>query len=116
VDGNDVLAVHGAAQAAVERARAGQGASLIECKTMRIRGHSEHDDASYVPKSLVEEWRAKDPIRQFEGRLREWAVLSDAEEAALTGRIAEELEAAVVWAEASPYPDPKEVDEGVYST
>jgi pyruvate dehydrogenase E1 component alpha subunit len=115
VDGNDVLAVYHAAREAVARARRGEGPSLIECKTMRIRGHSEHDDASYVPRELLEEWRKKDPIQRLEARLREWGLLDEAAEARVTNRIADELEAAVVWAEASPFPEGKDVEQGVYS-
>ncbi len=116
VDGNDVLAVYRAARDAVARARRGEGPSLIECKTMRMRGHSEHDDASYVPRALLEEWRTKDPIQRFETRLREAGILTPDEEAHVTRRIAEELEAAVAWAEASPFPDGKDVVQGVYTT
>lgn len=116
VDGNDILAVYGAARDAVSRARRGEGPSLIECKTMRIRGHSEHDDASYVPKEMLEAWRAKDPIRQYEARLRESGILDDAVEAETTRRIVNELEAAVAWAEASPFPDAKDLEQGVYSS
>jgi len=116
VDGNDILAVYGAARDAVSRARRGEGPSLIECKTMRIRGHSEHDDASYVPKDMLEAWRAKDPIRQYEARLRESGILDDAGEEAITRRIVNELQAAVTWAEASPFPDSKDLEQGVYSS
>jgi pyruvate dehydrogenase E1 component alpha subunit len=82
---------------------------------MRIRGHSEHDDASYVPKDMLEAWRAKDPIRRHEARLRASGFLDDAGEAGITRRIVDELEAAVAWAEASPFPDAKDVEQGVYS-
>jgi len=116
VDGNDILAVYGAARDAVARARRGEGPSLIECKTMRIRGHSEHDDASYVPKAMLEAWRAKDPVRQYEARLREWGFLDDTAEAEMTRRIVNELESAVAWAEASPFPEAKDVEQGVYSS
>lgn len=116
VDGNDVLAVYRAAREAVTRARRGEGPSLIECKTMRMRGHSEHDDASYVPRGLLDEWRAKDPIHRFETRLREGGLLDDAAVEQVTTRIADELEAAVAWAEASPFPEGKDVEQGVYST
>jgi len=57
VDGNDVLAVYEATRSAVKRAREGHGPTLIEAKTMRMRGHAEHDDARYVPKDVFEEWR-----------------------------------------------------------
>jgi pyruvate dehydrogenase E1 component alpha subunit len=115
VDGNDVVAVYEAARDAVACARRGEGPSLIECKTMRIRGHSEHDDASYVPTALLDAWRAKDPIRQYEARLREWGFLDETAEAEMTRRITHELETAVAWAEASPYPEAKDVEQGVYS-
>jgi TPP-dependent pyruvate/acetoin dehydrogenase alpha subunit len=115
VDGNDVLDVQQAAAEAVARARRGEGPSLIECKTMRIRGHSEHDDASYVSREVVEAWRERDPVRLFEERLRGWGLFDEARDAALGRRIADEIDAAVVWAEASPLPDPEEVEDGVYS-
>jgi len=116
LDGNDVLAVYQVAREAVARARRGEGPTLIECKTMRMRGHSEHDDASYVPREMLEEWRKKDPIQRLEARLREWGVLEEEGEARMTKRIASELEAAVAWAEASPFPEGKDVEQGVYST
>jgi TPP-dependent pyruvate/acetoin dehydrogenase alpha subunit len=116
VDGNDVLAVHRAAVDAVVRARQGEGPSLIECKTMRVRGHSEHDDASYVSRAMVEAWRERDPIRLFEDHLRSWGLIDEASDTALSRRIAGEIEMAVAWAEASPFPDPNEVEEGVYSS
>ena len=116
VDGNDVLAVYKAAREAIGRARSGQGPTLIECRTMRMRGHSEHDDASYVPRELLEEWRKRDPIQLFEAHLRQGGVLDDAGEAAVTRRIASELQAAVAWAETSPFPEGKDVEQGVYST
>jgi pyruvate dehydrogenase E1 component alpha subunit len=83
---------------------------------MRMRGHSEHDDASYVPRELLEEWRGKDPIQRFETRLREQRLLDDTAVAQVAKRIADELESAVAWAEASPFPDGKDVEQGVYST
>jgi TPP-dependent pyruvate/acetoin dehydrogenase alpha subunit len=115
VDGNDVLAVHAAAVEAVARARRSEGPSLIECKTMRVRGHSEHDDASYVSREMVQAWTERDPIRLFEDRLRAWDLFDESSDAVLSRRIAGEIDAAVAWAEASPFPDPKEVEEGVYS-
>ena len=62
VDGNDVLAVYEATRNAVAHAREGHGPTLIECRTMRVRGHSEADKYSYVPAPLLDEWRARDPI------------------------------------------------------
>ena len=62
VDGNDMLAVYDVAKRMVDRARGGGGASLIGVDTMRMQGHAQHDDARYVPKAMLEEWAAKDPI------------------------------------------------------
>src|SRR5512141_2769703 len=71
VDGNDVLAVYGATRRAVERARAGEGVTLLEVKTFRMKGHAEHDNQAYVPPELIEEWKARDPIARFERVLLE---------------------------------------------
>ena len=65
VDGNDVLATYATAKRAVDRARAGEGVTLIEAKTFRMKGHAEHDNQSYVPPALIEEWSAKDPVVRF---------------------------------------------------
>ena len=65
VDGNDILAVYDVAKRMVDRARAGEGASLIGIDTMRMQGHAQHDDARYVPKALIEQWAAKDPIARY---------------------------------------------------
>src|SRR6185295_10764447 len=62
VDGNDVLAVYEVTRRAVERARRGEGPTLIEADTMRMRGHGEHDNMRYVPQELLEEWSRKDPL------------------------------------------------------
>src|SRR5947207_418548 len=69
VDGNDILAVWDSATRAIERARSGQGPTLIECKTFRMTGHSAHDDAGYVPHELFEYWEERDPIRRLERNL-----------------------------------------------
>src|SRR5208337_5689790 len=69
VDGNDVLQVYEATRKAAEQARGGAGPVLIECKTMRMKGHAEHDDARYVPEKEYEKWRKKDPILLFEKHL-----------------------------------------------
>lgn len=101
VDGNDVLAVQKAARKAVEHARKGQGPFFLECKTMRMRGHAEHDDARYVPAELFEEWRSRDPLerlRRHLGKPEELARI-DAE----VGQLVEE-EARI--ADESPMPDP----------
>src|SRR5258708_17309472 len=69
VDGNDVLAVVEAVERAVEHVRGGKGPALVECKTFRVRGHSEADKADYVPQELRVEWLGKDPSLPFETEL-----------------------------------------------
>jgi TPP-dependent pyruvate/acetoin dehydrogenase alpha subunit len=69
VDGNDVEAVFDVARVACSRARAGGGPTLIECQTMRMHGHGAHDDMSYVPKEMLEEWGRRDPIDRYAERL-----------------------------------------------
>ncbi len=114
VDGNDVLAVYAAARRAVDRAREGRGPSFLECRTMRIRGHSEADDASYVPKALIEEWRRRDPVGRFERHLIETQVLTAEQVEAVRATVLAEVDEAQAWAEASPAPDPSELEHGVY--
>src|SRR5207245_6635993 len=91
VDGNDGLAVYEATRAAADRARRGLGPTLIEAKTMRMKGHAEHDDARYVPQALVEKWRKKDPILRFEKYLAEKNVMTAGEKAAIERRIKKEI-------------------------
>src|SRR5919107_6359303 len=75
VDGTDVTAVYEATERAVTRARAGEGPSLIECVTMRMHGHAEHDPADYVPREMFEEWSKKDPVALFENVLLDAGVI-----------------------------------------
>ncbi len=116
VDGNDFFAVHEAASAAVARARDGCGPTLIECKTMRMRGHAIHDNMAYVPKELIEEWSARDPLIRFEQCLRERGLLDDKTLADLQERIEGEIDDALQYAENSPYPDGSAVRDGVYAS
>jgi TPP-dependent pyruvate/acetoin dehydrogenase alpha subunit len=110
VDGNDVEAVFEAALAARERAIAGGGPTLIEAVTMRMHGHAAHDDMKYVPKELVEEWRARDPIERQEKRLRAAGVDIDEVHAS----VAAEIDAATEGALAAPMPDPSTAVDGVF--
>ena len=114
VDGNDVLAVYEAAKAAVERARRGEGPTLIECKTMRMRGHAAHDSAEYVPPELLEEWEQKDPIHRYEQALQERGILTPATQKEIDERITADVEEAQSFAEHSPLPDPADLQKGVY--
>src|SRR5438094_6730850 len=77
VDGNDVLATYAAVRRAVEHARAGGGVTLLEVVTFRMKGHAEHDNQSYVPPEVLEEWKAKDPVARFERVLTEGGIATD---------------------------------------
>jgi TPP-dependent pyruvate/acetoin dehydrogenase alpha subunit len=115
VDGNDVLAVMDAVGSAVENARAGQGPALIECKTFRVRGHSEADKADYVPQELREEWLKKDPIKRFEEYLQKKKILTAAHKSEIEARIKEIINDAVDFAEQSPEADPATVADFVFA-
>ena len=115
VDGNDVLAVYEASRAMIAAARAGGGPQLLEVKTFRMKGHAEHDDASYVPPELFEQWMAKDPIDRFERHLLGGGLATEAELAEIVARIQAELDTEVDFALASPMPPPERAHEGVYS-
>jgi TPP-dependent pyruvate/acetoin dehydrogenase alpha subunit len=114
VDGNDVFAVYDAARRAAEHARAGNGPYLIECKTFRMTGHSAHDPAEYVPRALKEEWAGKDPIARLEAKMAEESWASRKEIGRIHSQIREEVDAAIEWAEKSPYPEASELLDNVY--
>ena len=116
VDGTDVLAVYREAKRAIEKARAGEGPTLIECMTLRMEGHAVHDDAFYVPKEMFEEWAKRDPIERFRSWLRENADLTDEEEDEVALGIKKILNDAMKRAEDSPLPDPSTLTEGVYAS
>ena len=115
VDGNDVLAVYEAVSEAVRRARQGQGPSLIECKTYRWRGHFEGDACTYRCVEELNEWMAKDPLPRFATKLVESGVATQAELDGIVAKIKGEVEAAVAYAEASPFPEPSELLDDVYA-
>lgn len=115
VDGNDVLAVYEAVRRAVERARGGQGPSLIENLTYRYRGHSKSDANRYRTKAEIEEWRQRDPISRFQRDLVGNGELSEQETAAIEREAYGAIEAAVAFAESSPEPDLAGIEEGVYA-
>ncbi len=87
VDGNDLLAVLTAVEQSAARARRGDGPTLLEFKTFRMRGHEEASGTAYVPRQALEEWARRDPIARFEGVLRSEGLLDDAQ----AGRLREEL-------------------------
>lgn len=116
VDGNDVVAVFRAARAAVERAREGNGPTLLEAKTYRMKGHAEHDAQSYVPREELEEWRRRDPVERYAERLIGAGDATAAVLEAIDRRIAEELDADVEYADRCPSPQPGQALEGVYGS
>jgi len=115
VDGNDVLAVYGAAKRAIDRARNGGGVTLLEVKTFRMKGHAEHDNASYVPPSLIEEWKGKDPVERFEKLLIENSFATQDDLTAITRRVKREVDAATDEAERSPMPRGEEAALGLFA-
>lgn len=115
VDGNDILAVYDVAKKMVDRARGGEGAQLIGVDTMRMQGHAQHDDARYVPKDIVEQWKKKDPLERFQQQLIERGVAKAKEfadiDAMTKGYAADEARLA----DDDPMPDPATVTRGVYA-
>ena len=105
IDGNDVLIVWDAVRRAAERARAGQGPTLLEAKTYRHFGHSRTDPASYRPAAEVEQWLSRDPLDLARARMRALGVL-DESVAAADERAAATVAEAVAAAKAAPEPDP----------
>ncbi len=115
-DGNDVLAVYEVAQRAVERARAGEGPTLIECKTYRLRAHTERvGTEDRRPPEEVDLWREHDPIERLAGSLHQCGELSDGDRQKMDEEIMESVEAAVAFAEASPFPQPEAALEDVFA-
>lgn len=116
VDGNDILAVRKAVDKAAQHARAGKGATFVECLTYRLRGHYEGDPAKYRDLSQLAEWKRKDPIARFARTLtrRKAASARDLEEAERDAR--KLVDAAAEFALASPWPEPGEVDTQVWAS
>jgi TPP-dependent pyruvate/acetoin dehydrogenase alpha subunit len=115
VNGNDVLEVFRVTKEAVGRARRGEGPTLIEAKTMRMKGHAEHDDARYVPRELLEKWRRKDPITRFEKYLASKELMNPEEKAQMEARVKQEIQQDLEFAEASPLPQPEEAAHPVWA-
>ncbi len=116
VDGADVLEVFAAARDAVERARGGGGPTLIESVSLRWRGHAGHDPAKYVPTELLEHYMlSKDPVKNFEERVRDLGIVDDAAIAEVQARVEQAFEEAHAYALASPFPEPGDVDKGVWA-
>lgn len=107
IDGNDADVVYRTAQAAFAKARAGEGPSLIECKTYRHSGHSRADPGAYRPKGELEEWLKRDPVKRYRERLAEFGV-AEKDIAGIEKAIDAELDQAVENCKAAP-PPPEEI-------
>jgi pyruvate dehydrogenase E1 component alpha subunit len=116
VDGTDVLAVYREAKRAIDKARAGDGPTLLECLTLRMEGHAVHDDAFYVPKVMFEKWAESDPIERFRTWLRANIDMTDDEEDEISTGVKKLLNDALKRAEDSPMPDPADLLNGVYAS
>ncbi len=116
VDGNDVLAVYEVAKEAFERARKGEGPTLIEARTYRLTAHSsDDDDRRYREREEVDGWRKKDPISRFERYLEEAGLLDEEKKGDIAERIKSEVDEAVEYAREAPYAEPEEALERVYA-
>ncbi len=116
VDGNDVLAVYAAVSEAAARARRGEGATLVEAKTYRYKGHSKSDKQVYRSREEVRFWQEnRDPIMRFSQLLLTAGLISEAEAAQMRERAVAIIDAAVAFSEASPEPDVADIMSGVYA-
>ncbi len=115
VDGNDVIEVYQATKEAVKRARDGGGPTFIECKTYRWRGHWEGDPQPYRTQDEVKEWKLKCPITRFRRYLIENKVMLKQDLESIDKIIEDELQKAVEFARISPFPEPEEALDDVYT-
>ncbi|MFR4416191.1 MAG: thiamine pyrophosphate-dependent enzyme [Akkermansia sp.] len=105
-DGTDFMATLETFRTAVNNAREGRGPQWVLAKTLRMCGHGEHDDASYIPRELKEEYEKKDPVAVAERQLLAAGWLTPEETVALKKQYADEVQLAVATAQREPEPDP----------
>ena len=115
INGNDVLAVYQTTQGALARARSGEGPTLIECKTYRWHGHSEHDKAFYRTDEELAMWKSRDPIPTFTTYLQGMSVLTDEKIGEIEERIKQTIDDAVEFAMSSPDPQPEDALTDLYA-
>ncbi|MBI3784002.1 MAG: dehydrogenase, partial [Deltaproteobacteria bacterium] len=115
VDGMDVVAVHDVMRSAVDRARSGSGPTLIECKTYRFLGHSKSDQRVYRTREEEAAWRERDPIARLRETMLESGLAAAAELDALSRQVLATVDAAVDFAQASPFPPATAAVEGVFA-
>ena len=115
-DGNDVLAAYDATKRGVDRARRGEGVTLVELVTYRRKGHAEHDNQSYVPAGEIERWeKENDPLDRYVAWLRANDATSNDELETVHERVRREIDAATDEADASPMPEPMDALAGIYA-
>lgn len=115
-DGNDVLATYEVTKRAVERARRGEGVSIVELMTYRRKGHAEHDNQSYVPAGEIDRWaRENDPVDRYVTRLQSDFGFAPTDLRAVDDRVRQEIDVATEVAEQSPAPEPLDALVGVYA-
>jgi acetoin:2,6-dichlorophenolindophenol oxidoreductase subunit alpha len=115
VDGNDVFAVFNAVAEAVDRARAGEGPSLVENVTYRWRGHSKSDANVYRTKEEIEEWKKKDPIVRLAEQMQGEGLLSITQHEEIKSRAYKTIHDCAVFAEGCADPTLESIEEGVYA-
>jgi TPP-dependent pyruvate/acetoin dehydrogenase alpha subunit len=115
VDGNDLLAVRQAAAAAIARARSGAGATLLECKTYRLSGHSRGDQRRYRTSAEEREAWRNDPIRRWRHGLQRAGLLDAAADRAIRAEVRQRVRAAIAFARRSPDPDSSTLEHGVFA-
>src|SRR5881628_1848125 len=115
INGNDVLAVYQSTQGALARARRGEGPTLIECKTYRWHGHSEHDKAFYRTNEELAMWKSRDPIPTFTTYLKGLNVLTDDHEKDIESRVKSTIDDAVEFATNAPEPEPQDAVTDLYA-
>jgi acetoin:2,6-dichlorophenolindophenol oxidoreductase subunit alpha len=114
VDGNDAVAIYEAVNKAGERAIAGHGPTLIECKTYRCRGHGESDHQPYQPKDEIAAWKERCPIPRLSSEMLSQGLITDEELRKMEVEVNRIVEEAVRFAEDSPYPEPEEALEDLF--
>src|SRR5262245_31273960 len=115
INGNDVLAVYQSTQGALARARNGEGPTLIECKTYRWHGHSEHDRAFYRSDEELAMWKSRDPIPTFTTYLESRHVLTEDKRKDIESRVTRTIDEAVEFAANSPDPQPEQSVSDIYA-
>ncbi|GAB1430126.1 thiamine pyrophosphate-dependent dehydrogenase E1 component subunit alpha [Ignavibacteria bacterium] len=114
IDGTDIELVYERCAVAIEHARNGGGPSIIETRTMRMRGHAEHDDFSYVPKEMLEYWQRRDPVERYEQALISKKIMTTDEVVEMRESVVAEIRAAIDYAVELPFPPAEEGFKNVF--